>query len=385
MNSRERLEMALNHKEPDHIPSDLGGTVLSSLNHDIYRKLRQQLGLPAVEVRISDIVQQIAVVDDDVRDIFKVDVRDIAPRSSANFNIGIRDDMPDYTYFYDEWGIGWKMPKVDGQYYDMFHHPLKGEISTGDIDRFPWPDPADPARFTGLRERARFVAEVEQQGVIIGGLCAGIMEMVAWMRGFEDYFQDFAWNPKLMGYFLDKLVELKMAYWEKALLEGGNYISAIVEADDMAGQNGLLISLGMYREIVKPRHKYLFDFIKARTSAKIFFHSCGAVRKVIPDLIDAGIDVLNPVQVSASGMDSAELKREFGQSISFWGGTVDSQNVLGTGSVQQVKDDVRRHIEDLAPGGGFVFAPVHNIQRNVPPENVVAMWETLNEYGAYKK
>jgi uroporphyrinogen decarboxylase len=338
-----------------------------------------------VEVRIADIAQQIAVVDDDVRAIFKVDVRDVAPRSSASFNISIKDDMPDYTYFHDEWGIGWKMPKVGGFYYDMFHHPLKGQITTGDIDRHPWPDPADPARFTGLRERARYAAEVEHQGVIIGGLCAGIMEMVAWMRGFEDYFMDFAGNTKLMEYFLDKMVELKMAYWEKALQEGGDCISAIVEADDMAGQNGMLISLQTYRNIVKPRHKKLFDFIKSRTKAKIFFHSCGAVRKVIPDLIDAGIDILNPVQVSAAGMDSAELKREFGQYITFWGGAVDSQNVLGTGSVQQVKDDARRRIDDLAPGGGFVFAPIHNIQRNVPPENVVALWETLREYGTYRK
>ncbi len=129
------------------------------------------------------------------------------------------------------------------------------------------------------------------------------MEMVAWMRGFEDYFVDFAANTKLMEYFLDKMVELKMAYWERALEEGGDYISAIVEADDMAGQNGMLISLRTYRNIVKPRHKKLFDFIKARTRAKIFFHSCGAVRKAIPDLIEAGIDILNPVQVSAAGME----------------------------------------------------------------------------------
>jgi uroporphyrinogen decarboxylase len=385
MNSRERLEAALNHQEPDRVPSDLGGTVLSSINHDVYRKLRTHLGLPKVEVRMADIVQQIAVVDDDVRGVFKVDVRDVAPRSSASFNIGIRDDMPGYTYFYDEWGIGWKMPKVGGLYYDMFHHPLKGEISAGDIDKYPWPDPTDPARFTGLRERARQSAEVEKEGVVIGGLCAGILEMISWMRGYEDYFLDFAGNTKLMGYFLDKMVELKMAYWERALKEAGDFVSAIVEADDMAGQNGMLISPSAYRNVVKPRHKRLFDFIKARTRAKVFFHSCGAVRSAIPDLIEAGIDILNPVQVSAAGMDSAELKREFGRDISFWGGAVDAQNVLQTGGVQAVKDDARRRIDDLAPGGGFVFAPIHNIQNNVPPANVVAMWQTLHEYGGYGK
>ena len=151
----------------------------------------------------------------------------------------------------------------------------------------------------------------------------------------------------------------------------------------MAGQDGMLISPRTYRKIVKPRHKKLFDFIKARTRAKIFFHSCGAVRAAIPDLIEAGIDILNPVQVSAAGMDSAELKREYGRDISFWGGAVDTQNVLQTGDVQSVKADARRRIEDLAPGGGFVFAPIHNIQHNVPPGNVVAMWQALHEYGTY--
>ncbi len=383
MNSWERLEMALNHREPDRIPADLGGTVLTTINRDAYRKVRQELGLPDVEVRLADIVQQVAVVDDDVRDVFQVDVRDVAPRSSASFHIDIRDDMPGYTYFHDEWGIGWKMPKQGGLYYDMFHHPLQGEITTGDIDRYPWPDPVDAGRFAGLRERARHACQVQGQGVVIGGLCAGIMEMVAWLRGFEDYFMDFAANRKLMEYFLDKLVELKMAYWEKALAEGGDYISAVVEADDMAGQNGLLISRRTYQNVVKPRHKKLFAFIKARTRAKIFFHSCGAVRQVIPDFIDAGIDILNPVQVSAAGMDSAALKREFGRDLTFWGGAVDSQHLLPTGTVQDVKDEARRRIGDLAPGGGFVFAPIHNLQCNVPPANVVAMWQTLHECGDY--
>ena len=293
--------------------------------------------------------------------------------------------MPDYNYFYDEWGIGWKMPKVDGLYFDMFKHPLSGDITKTDIDRYPWPNPTDPARFVGLKERARHAFEVEQHGVILGGLSAGIMEMAAWMRGFKDYFEDFAGNQELMGYFLDKIVELKMAYWEKALNEVGDCVSAVVEADDMAGQYDMLISPRTYRNVVKPRHKKLFDFIHQRSRAKIFFHSCGSVYKVIGDFVDVGVDILNPVQVSAANMDSALLKREFGKDITFWGGAVDTQRVLGVGTVQDVKDDVRKRIDDLAPGGGFVFAAVHNIQGNVPAENIVAMFDTLREYGMYKK
>ena len=385
MNSRQRLQMALNHQEPDRIPYDFGATVLTSISQFGYRKLRKHLGLPEVKPNVVDIFQQVISVDDDVRTLLKCDIRDVAPRSSGTFQITIKDDMLDYTYFYDEWGIGWKMPKDGGLYYDMFSHPLAGSITTADIDKYPWPNPTDPTRFAGLRERAKYAAEVEQQGVILGGLSAGIMEMAAWMRGFADYFADFGNNEKLLGYFLDKIVELKIAYWEIALREAGEYADAVVEADDMAGQKGMLMSPASYRRIVKPRHKKLLDFIHAHTRAKVFFHSCGSVRKVIPDFIDVGVDILNPVQVSAVGMDSAELKREFGKDITFWGGGVDTQGVFGSGDVdvQGVKDDVKRRIEDLAPDGGFVFATVHNIQANVPPENIMAMWETLQEYGLY--
>lgn len=384
MESRERINLALAHKEPDHIPFDLGATVLTSIHVKSYQKLREYLGLPAVEPRIVDIFQQIVTVDDDLRDRLKVDVRDCAPRSSATFRIDIKE-MEGYTYFYDEWGIGWKMPKEGGLYYDMFDHPLKNATSVAEVEKYPWPDPTDPARFAGLAERARHAAQVEKQAVFLGGLSAGIMEMAAWTRGFENYFSDFANNEKMVVAIMSKVMELKMAYWEIALRECGDNVDAIGEADDFAGQFRMLISPAMYRRIVKPLHKQLFDFIHARTRAKIFFHSCGSIRPVIHDLIEAGVDILNPVQVSATGMDSAELKREFGRDITFWGGGIDTQRVFGTGTPQQVREDARKRIEDLAPGGGFVFATVHNIQGNVPPENIMAMWETLQEYGAYSK
>jgi uroporphyrinogen decarboxylase len=234
-----------------------------------------------------------------------------------------------------------------------------------------------------MAERARQAAKIEKQGVFMGGLSAGIMEMAAWMRGFTNFFSDFALNEKLLTALMTKVMELKMAYWEKALAEVGDNVDVIGEADDFAGQLRLLISPSMYRRIAKPLHKKLFDFIHARTKAKIFFHSCGAIRPVIPDLVEIGVDILNPIQVSAAGMDTAELKREFGKDIVFWGGGVDTQRVLGDGTSQEVRADVRRRIEDLAPGGGFVFATVHNIQGNVPPENIMAMWEILQQYGHY--
>jgi uroporphyrinogen decarboxylase len=384
MNSRERLNLALNHQEPDRVPFDLGATVLTSIHHKSYSALRQYLKLPAVQPRIVDIFQQIVAVDEDVRERLKVDVRDVAPRSSAAFHIEIKD-MGDYTYFYDEWGIGWRMPKDNGWYYDMFDHPLKDAQTIADIEKYSWPDPVDPARFVGMAERASQTAQVEKQGVFMGGLSAGIMEMAAWTRGFANYFADFANNEKLLVALMRKVMELKMAYWEKALAAAGDNVDAVNEADDFAGQFRMLVSPASYRRLVKPLHRELFDFIHAHTKAKLFFHSCGAIRPVIPDLIEIGVDILNPIQVSATGMDSAELKREFGKDITFWGGGVDTQRVLGDGTPEQVRADTRRRIEDLAPGGGFVFATVHNIQGNVPPENIMAMWETLQEYGVYSK
>jgi uroporphyrinogen decarboxylase len=179
-------------------------------------------------------------------------------------------------------------------------------------------------------------------------------------------------------------LELKMAYWDKMLAEVGDIADAVLESDDMGSQIDMLFSPAMYRRLVKPRHKLLYDFIKSRTKAKIFFHSCGAIRKVLPDLIEVGIDILNPVQVSATGMDSADLKRDFGKDLTFWGGGVETQQVLSRGTVQEVKDDVHRRIDDLAPGGGFVFATIHAIQANVPPENVLAVWEALRQYDRYQ-
>ena len=221
------------------------------------------------------------------------------------------------------------------------------------------------------------------KAVVLKGPCAGIAEVYSWLRGYEQYYMDLALNQDWVECMLDRMVEFKSAYWERALREVGDLVDVVVEADDLAGQNALLMSPRTYRTLIKPRHKRLFGFIKAQAPVKVFYHSCGAVRRLIPDLIDAGIDVLNPVQLSAAGMDPGELKQEFGRDLVFWGGGVDTQGVLGTGTPQEIRTHVKANIEALAPGGGFVFAAVHDIQANVPPENIVAMWAALQEYGLY--
>jgi uroporphyrinogen decarboxylase len=176
-----------------------------------------------------------------------------------------------------------------------------------------------------------------------------------------------------------------MKYWARALELVGKNVMIVSEADDLASQNQTLVAPETYRKLIKPRHARLFSFIKqqAKVPVKIFYHSCGAVASIIPDLIDAGIDILNPVQVSATGMDTRQLKRRFGKDLTFYGGGVDTQQVLPRGAPAQVREEVRRRIEDLAPGGGFIFNTVHNIQADVPPENIIAMWEAMREFGRY--
>jgi uroporphyrinogen decarboxylase len=372
----------LNHKEPDRVPFDLGATYVTGIHRNAYHRWREALGLPEVEPRIFEMLQQLAWVDDDMVEALGVDVRPVTPGGSLTLDLEVKD-MGHSTYFYDEWGIGWRMPKDGGMYYDMFDHSLAGDITPEDIDNLCGPDPRDPGRFVGMREAARRVAEEEGRAIVLTQMTAGITEIAAWTRGYEDFYVDLAINHQLMGKLLDKVNEVKAAYWERALEEVGEYADVMMLGDDFAGQDRLLMSPQTWRKLIKPRLKELFDFLHTKSQAKLFLHSCGSIREVIPDLIEIGLDILNPVQVSATGMDSAELKREFGKDLVFWGGGVDTQRVLPYGTPEEVRVEVRRRLDDLMPGGGFVFNPVHNIQGDVPTENLMAMWETLQEYGVY--
>jgi uroporphyrinogen decarboxylase len=352
-----------------------------------YANLRRYLGLPEVEIGVRDLNAQVARMDEDFLERLRVDTRFIqraspshkqAPGSYQTETLKLRDEG-DYLAYTDEWGIGWQMPKEGGLYFDMYRHPFGVDDVQERLKTYTWPDATDPGRFEGLRERA---LSAHQKGklVVLNGLCAGIVEVYSWLRGYTRYYMDLAAEPETAGLFLDMMVELKAAYWERALAEAGEYVDVVAETDDVAGQHGLLMSPETYRRLIKPRHRELFAAIKKATPhVKIYLHSCGAVRPLIPDFIEIGVDILNPVQLSAEGMDPFELKREFGKDIVFWGGGVDAQQVLGSGTPREVRDNVRRSIDVLALGGGVIFAADHIIQANVPPENVMAMWETLQE------
>jgi len=381
MDSRTRVSQTLNHQEPDRIPFDLGGTGLSTIHVTAYQNLRHYLGLPEIETEVAFLPEQLVRVDEDLARRLEADVRPVLPGTASAFEYVFRDEG-DYEAYTDEWGIGWRMPREGGFYYDMYRHPLAGADSLEQMKVHPFPDPLDDSRFAPLRAQAEAVA-AGGKAVALAGPCAGIAEVYSWLRGYEEYYIDLALNQSWVAYMLDRLVEFKSAYWERALAELGHLVDVVVEADDLGGQNAPLMSPRTYRKLIQPRHRRLFSFIKEQAPVKVFYHTCGAVRKLIPDLIDAGIDILNPVQISAADMDLTELKQEFGRDLVFWGGGVDTQGVLGTAAPAEVTDHVRRNIEALAPGGGFVFAAVHDIQANVPPENIVAMWEGWQKFGVY--
>ena len=272
----------------------------------------------------------------------------------------------------------------DGLYFDLEESPLAGDITPEDVDAYPWPDTSSPALLEGLREQ---VVRWHEEGyaVILESVCAGIFEMACRVRGYEQFYMDLALNPPLATRILDKFVEQKIAFYETASAELGGYVQFIREGDDLAGTETMLMSPTNYRKYIKPRHADLFSAQRRLFPEPfhIFFHSDGAIYGVIPDFIELGIDVLNPVQVSAKGMTVERLKREFGRDLAFWGGAIDPL-ALARSDPQEVRREVRQRIEDLAPGGGFVFGAIHNIQDDVPPENIAALWEAFRaarDYG----
>ena len=381
MEPRERVLAALDHKEADRVPRDFAGTRYTSIHAEAYKRLRPAMGLPEAEIKIVDTTQGLAHIHDDILERLGADVALVSAGSPDAYTREVTDDG-EYERFLDEFGVLRARPQ-GGLYYESTTSPLSGDISAADVDAYPWPDPTDPGRFRGMKERAVHIRDVEKRAVFVGSLCAGVTEMHFRMRGYEDGYMDMALNPDLARKLMRTITDLKLAYWEKVLDEIGPEIDIAAEADDLGAQHAPLFSPQAYRDIVKPLHKEIIDLIKSRSNAKFFLHSCGAIKDLIPDLIDIGVDALNPVQVSADGMETAELKREFGADITFWGGTVDPQKTLARGTPEEVKAETIRRIHDLKPGGGFVIASIHNMQAQVPIENILAFWEAVEEAGDY--
>ncbi|MBN1835525.1 MAG: hypothetical protein JW820_06720 [Spirochaetales bacterium] len=383
MTSQERMLKTLRHEEPDRVPFDLTSTLVTGIHWQAYQKLREYLGLPKKELEIFDLVQGLARVHDDVLERLEVDVRGVLTGSPFGWQLRL-EDTPEYEQFTDVWGITWRRPKPYGLYFDMVKHPLKGR-TLADIKAYAWPDPKDRTRLAGLKEEASALAKTDCM-VVLGtvGMTVGLLQTFQWLLGYEDSFCALGADFDIADYLIGKLAELDIEFWEWAIPELGDDIKVVLYADDFGIQTGPLFSYGTFERFFKPWYRKIFSVIKKqRPDLFIFFHSCGSSRYILADLVEAGVDIFNPVQYTSSDMDPAQLKREFGKDLTFWGGGVDTQRVLPRGSVQEVRDEVRRRIEDFAPGGGFVFNTVHNIQADVPPENIMAMWEALREFGKY--
>jgi uroporphyrinogen decarboxylase len=402
MNHRQRVLTALRHQEPDRVPIDLGGTMDSTIMAVPYQALRKHLGLGAGTTRVADVYQHTALVEEDVRQALGVDVMFVSDEPNewrpgtlpdgapaefpATFLPQLQDDGSQVTF--DAAGnVVLRMPR-GGHYFDPVYSPLASATSVRDIENhvaaiegYDRPSHLDKS-YEELARKARALRE-ETDYLLVGFFGGHIFQAGQSLRGWETFLVDLLVNQRFAEALMDQLAEANVRRFARFADTIGPYVDVVQFEDDLGMQDRPILRPDLYRRVVKPYHEKLFRFARSRCGAYLLLHTDGAVAPFIPDFIEMGVDVLNPVQVSAAGMDTKVLKREFGRDITFWGGGCDSQRVLPFGTPEEVADEVKRRIDDLAPGGGFVFSPIHNVQTGVPPENVVAMFETAREYGVY--
>jgi uroporphyrinogen decarboxylase len=379
LNSRERLQTALGHHEPDRVPIDLGG-IVTGITTGANRTLSEYLDFRS-DQSVVDRVQQLAQPSNTLLERLHVDTRYLYLKASRDWQ---DIELPDHTY-QDEFGIRRKAAYApDGYllYYDFVEHPLRNIETIADLTRYKWPDPHDPARYAGLEEATRSLYRETGYAIMVN-LIGSVFEFSWYMRGFMEFMQDLLLNRSLAEAILDAMLEYQMAMMEEVLARVGPFISVVMTGSDLGTQRAPMISPEVYRRVIWPRYKKMWDFIKGKTQAKLFYHSCGSIIPMIPYLIEGGVDVIHPVQPMAAGMgDRERLKREFGDRLAFWGG-FDQQKVLPFGTPDEVREETKKLLDDFMPGGGFVFAAGHNIQTGVPPRNIITLFDTVFEYGKY--
>jgi uroporphyrinogen decarboxylase len=366
MTSRERVLAALEHREPDRLPRDLGTARFTGMVKPAYDRLCAHLGFGRPGALV-DRMQQVVEMDEDVLRYLGVDVRAFsqgAPDRAADV------ELPDHRYR-DEWGVVRRRPP-GCHYYELDSCPLAGDITAQTIAAYAWPDPADPGLIRGLRQAALRLRETGY--AVMYNARFNLVHTTQYLRGFEDWFADLGGDGCLFRCLMDAVGEVLFELNHRTLAEVGDLIDIVAFGDDIGQQDREICSLAAYRRLIRPYQERIVETIRAHTRAKILYHTCGSVYRYIGDFIDIGIDALNPVQVSAKNMDPAALKREFGDRIAFWGG-IDSQRLLPHGTPDDVRAEVRRIAGILGRGGGYVLAAVHNIQPDVPPENVIAMFK----------
>jgi uroporphyrinogen decarboxylase len=343
---------------------------------EAYQRLMSHWGQPLREPRIMSKAFRLARLEEEDLVRLGSDIRPLRVGSAS------RAPTPtgDPGTFVDAWGVTWRRTEYPGGYYWELHgHPL-AEATIEDLDRYPWPDPEDPALTASLRDDARAL-HAGPYAIMADGGFKSFWELGYMLRGLEQMLMDLVADPEFVVALMEKLLELNFRGTRRFLEIAGPYIQVFRAADDLATQSGLMMSPEVYRTVLKPIYKRYFDFVHSLTPAKIIYHSCGRITDLLDDLIEIGVDIINPVQVSAMG-DTAALKARFGSRLTFWGG-IDTQEVLPHGTPADVEREVARRIRDLGPGGGYVVASVHNVQPDVPPENVIAMAEAVRKHGRY--
>jgi uroporphyrinogen decarboxylase len=411
MTPRERVLAALNHREADRVPIDFGGHRSSGIAAIAYVKLREALGLEKRPVRVYDPIQQLAVIDEDVLERFHVDTielgRGFAEQSSHWADWVLPDGSPCQMPVWalplwegGQWVLKGASGRVIGRmppgalYFEQCYWPF---IEHDDLDHLgeamedviwvamrspPGPLAMGPDGDRVLAEGAQNLRRRSDRAII--GLFGGnLLESGQFLYRNDNFLALLAGNPDRAGQLLDRLVEMHLANLERYLGLVGDSIDVILFGDDLGMQSGPQISPKMYRELFKPRHARMWRRAKELAGVKVQLHCCGGVRPLLADLIEAGLDAINPVQISCKGMDAAELKRDFGSRLTFWGGGCDTHSILAHARPAEIRDHVRRQIEILKPGGGFVFQQVHNILADVPPQNVIAMFDAAYEFGGY--
>lgn len=402
MTSRERVWDAINHREADRVPIDLGGMGSTGISAIAYKKLREYLGLQNKPVKLYDVMQQLAWPDDDLLEHFGADVRQVRGMYSS---FGIRagaykqgalldgtpalvpdeynpEPMMDGSIVLKKNGRIIAVCPANGNFFEECLHPYENVDSEAGIDAMPTGTLSDE-NLDCIRENAENLYHNTSYS-LMGTFNGNVFEAGLSDWGFERFMILLGEEPDLAHYYLERKTDSHLKNLELYLAAAGDYIDIIKFGDDLGSQNAPLISPNMYREIIKPYHKKQYQMVKRlRPDIKVFLHSCGAISTLIPDLIDAGVDILNPIQISAKGMDPSTLKKKFGKNLVFWGGGSNTQTTLAFGTPENVTAETESLVKTFAPDGGYVFSQVHNILPNVKPENIAAMYRAATIAGKY--
>lgn len=399
MNSRERVKSALNHSEADRIPRDFGGMESSGITGGAYFNLIRDSGFDLIP-EIYEPYQYVAYVDPEFKQKYRIDTFNLTPEPASwkrvDNPLGFQVLLPEkWNEEHDAGGTMVRGPggtiiarrPAEGHYFEPAYFPLQNAETVQDIENArtliqscDWPFFADES----IEALARRAAAASASGeCVVLNLCCHLLAAGQMLRGMENFMMDLVCAEDMAEALMSCLLEGYLERIKRLSPKLKGSVDVVLFNDDLGTQQGPMISPLSYRKLIKPYQSQLFKAARAAFDAPLLFHSCGAVREFIPDLIECGVDALNPVQISAHGMDAGELKRDFGKEITFWGGGVDTQYVLNRCTPAEVKDSVRKNIELLAPGGGFVFCQVHNIQPDVPLKNIYAMFDALDEYGMY--